>query len=79
MDGSGHIRDETTGRFAPMEDYLLQLMEEAIALEEIAEEEPEAEVFGFEDLNLDDFPDYELDPGDEVEFTVDVTYEETVQ
>jgi hypothetical protein len=67
MDENGRVRQAANGRFGRMEDYLLQLMERAV----------EEETRGVEGLQggdaLDDYPDYELPAGAEVEWTVTYT------
>lgn len=83
MDDNGRVRDEDTGKFASMDAYLEQLTYEAYEFDEESGDDGEGEGDYFEEfesegyeMDLDEFPDYDLDPGDEVEFTVDVAYEE---
>ncbi len=86
MDEGGYVRDDDTGHFASVTDYLDQLMREAVELEAFEEmfegvdpEELEELVAegGYPELELDDLPDYWLEPEDEVELTVDLAYDET--
>lgn len=66
MDENGRIR-RPDGRFGKMEDYLLQLMYEAYEEEKLASIEPDED---FDPEMLDEFPDYPLGAGAEVEWSV---------
>lgn len=79
MDENGRIRGPG-GRFGKMEDYLLQLMYEAYEAEELERasrkrgkpvEIDDEDDFEAAAESLDEFPDYRMDAGEEVEWSVD--------